>query len=102
MRMALLAEPLSGREAFEAGLVSHLVPDGDLEATVADVLRRLVAGPPLALAATKRAVNAAGLPGLEDALEREARGQVLLARTSDLREGVGAFLEKRAPRFTGD
>lgn len=101
MRMGLLAEPLSGRAAYEAGLVSHLVPDADFEATVTEVATQLAAGPPLALAATKRAVNAATVAGFEDALDREARGQVLLAGTSDLSEGIGAFLEKRMPLFNG-
>ena len=59
MRMALLAEPLTGREAFEAGLVSHLADDDAFETVVAEVTSRLAAGAPLAQAATKRAVNAA-------------------------------------------
>lgn len=101
MRMGLLAEPLTGREAYDAGLISHLVSDAELETTVAELATRLAAGPPLALAATKRAVNAATLTGFEDTLEREARGQVLLAGTRDLAEGLGAFLEKREPRFVG-
>lgn len=101
MRMGLLAEPLTGREAYDAGLISHLVADADLDTAVAEIAARLAAGPPLALAATKRAVNAATMAGFEDALEREARGQVLLAGTSDLSEGIGAFLEKRQPRFVG-
>lgn len=101
MRMGLLGEPLSGREAFDAGLVSHLASDDELDAVTEEVVGRLAAGPPLALAATKRAVNAATLPHLEDALERESRGQVLLSRTEDLGEGIAAFLERRAPRFTG-
>lgn len=101
MRMGLLAEPLSAREAHEAGLVSHLVPDAEFDATVAEIVARLAAGPPLALAATKRAVNAATMDGFEDALEREARGQVLLSKTDDVAEGIGAFLAKRRPHFSG-
>ena len=59
------------------------------------------AGPPLAYAATKRAVNAATLAGLEDALAREGRGQVMLFGTEDASEGMRAFVERRRPRFVG-
>lgn len=101
MRMALLAEPMSGREAHEAGLVSHLVADEDLGATAEDVVRRLAAGAPLALVATKRAVNAATLDLLEPALERERTGQSVLLRTADAAEGMRAFSERRRAEFDG-
>lgn len=102
MRMALLAEPLSGRDAFDAGLISHLAPDAEFDATLAQVVGRVAAGPPLALTATKRAVNAAAMAGFEEALDRETRGQVLLSHTNDLAEGIGSFLHKRTPYFKGD
>ncbi len=101
MRMALLAEPLSAQDAYAAGLVSHVVPDDEFEAVVEKVARRLASGPPLAFAATKRAVNAATIGDLEAALEREKRGQLLLFRTEDAAEGTRAFVEKRRPTFTG-
>ena len=97
----MLAEPLSARDAYDAGLVSHLVADAEFEATVDKIARRLAAGPPLALAATKKAVNAATLGGLEDALDREKRGQLALFTTADAAEGTRAFVEKRRPTFTG-
>ena len=102
MRMALLAEPLTGEEAHAAGLISHVVDDETLTQSVEDVVRRLAAGPPLALAATKRAVNAATLGALEPALERERSGQSLLLRTADAAEGMRAFWERRRPVFSGD
>ena len=101
MRMALLAEPLSAQDAYDAGLVSHVVPDDEFDALVDKIGRRLAAGPPLAYAATKRAINAATLPGLEEALEREGRGQVMLFGTEDAAEGMRAFVQKRRATFTG-
>ncbi len=101
MRMALLAEPLTGTEAFETGLVTHLVPDAEFDDRVAQLARRLANGAPLAFAATKKAINAATLPHLDGALERERTGQSVLLRTGDVAEGMRAFSKKRRPRFSG-
>ena len=101
MRLALLSDMVSAQEAFDAGLVSHVFADADYEAELAKIVRRLAGGPPLAFAATKRAVNAATLAGLEGAFERERAGQSLLLRTEDVAEGMRAFVDKRRPQFQG-
>ncbi|WP_426243511.1 enoyl-CoA hydratase [Nocardioides sp. LHG3406-4] len=101
MRMALLGDPLSATEAYAAGLVSHVVPDAEFGDLVIDVARRVATGPPLAFAATKKAINAATLGHLEAALERERTGQSILLRTDDAAEGMAAFAEKRRPNFHG-
>lgn len=101
MRMALLGESLSAREAYDAGLISHVAADAEYDDLVERVCRRLVNGPPLAFAATKKAVNAAVLSGLEDALEREHRGQLVLFGTDDAAEGMRAFVQRRRPVFIG-
>ena len=101
MRMALLAEPLTGREAYDTGLVSHVAVDDELPGLVDKIVGRLAKGAPLGQAATKRAVNAATLDLLEPALERERTGQTILLRTDDAAEGMRAFSERRRPDFRG-
>jgi enoyl-CoA hydratase len=101
MRMALLGEPLTAREAYDAGLVSHLAADENFPEQVEAIVRRLARGAPLAQAATKKAVNAATLGELEPALERERTGQTVLLRTDDAAEGMRAFGERRRPVFRG-
>lgn len=101
MRLALLGDALSGREAYDAGLASVVVPDAVFPDAVEETVARLAAGPPLAFAATKKAVNAATLGHLEDTLQRERTGQTILLRTADVEEGMRAFGEKRAPTYHG-
>jgi enoyl-CoA hydratase len=101
MRMALLSDALGAEEAYAAGLVSHVFPDEDYAAGLEKVVSRLATGAPLALAATKKAVNAATLDRLADAFQRERAGQSLLLRTEDVAEGMRAFNEKRRPEFRG-
>lgn len=102
MRMALLAEPLSAQEAYDTGLVTHVAADADYDALVSTLVRRLLAGAPLAQTATKRAINAATLTELESALERERAGQTVLMRSTDVAEGMRAFSEHRKPIFRGE
>ncbi|HWC84628.1 MAG TPA: enoyl-CoA hydratase [Pseudonocardiaceae bacterium] len=101
MRMAMLAERLPARTAQEWGLISHVVADEGFDTELTAVLTQLAAGPPLAYARTKAAINAAALPELEAALAREASGQFELLHSKDFLEGAMAFRERRTPRFTG-
>jgi enoyl-CoA hydratase len=102
MRMALLGESLPAADAFAAGLVSHVVGATEFPTLVAQLATRLATGPPLGFAATKKAINAAALPGLDESLERERNGQTILLRTDDVAEGMRAFNEGRRPVFRGE
>ncbi|MGB9222269.1 enoyl-CoA hydratase [Mycobacterium sp.] len=100
MRMALLPERLPAAEALSYGLVSAVFPAEDFHAEVDNVIARLTAGPAVAFAKTKQAINAATLTELDPTLEREFDGQVGLLRSADFREGASAFQQRRSPVFT--
>ncbi len=100
MKMALLAERVTAADALEWGMVSAVYPADKLEAESAAVIKRLLAGPTVAYAKTKRAINGATLADLDTTLAHETAGQHLLLGAPDLREGIKAFQDKRAPVFT--
>src|SRR3954447_14871465 len=100
MRMALLAERIPAREAYDWGLVTAVYPADEFDAEVAKVVSTLVSGPAVALRKTKNATNAATLVELEAALEREKQGQLVLINSHDFREGTKAFQQRRAAKFT--
>jgi 2-(1,2-epoxy-1,2-dihydrophenyl)acetyl-CoA isomerase len=89
------------QRCFDLGLVNRIVPPEQLDGVVAELAARLAAGPALAYAGIKRALNAGDSGTLEAALEAEAVGQGICIGSEDCREGVRAFLEKRPPKFQG-
>ena len=101
LELILTAEMIDAKEAYRIGLVNAVVPAADLLRVASEMLRKILANGPIAVAMSIDAVvRGVELP-LEDALLLEADQFGLLASTDDMREGMRAFLEKRAPRFSG-
>lgn len=99
--LALLADIIDAPTAAEMGLVNRVLPDAELDAFVDEWAARLAAGPPIALAMTKRLLNNSSNVTLEEALDDEGLSQSVNFGTADTREAVMAFLEKRQPTFEG-
>ena len=98
LEMNLIGDPILAEEAFELGLVARVVEDHELLDTALSWARRLAGQPPLAVEQIKR-VSGAG--DLDEGIEAEQGGFVSVLASQDAREGISAFLAKRAPRFTG-
>lgn len=101
MGAALLAEPVSARQAEAWGMIWEAVPDERFAEVVAARAGKLAAGPTRAYAALKEALRGAFDQSLEAQLAVEARLQGACGVSDDFREGVAAFQEKRAPQFRG-
>ena len=88
-------------EALRLGLVSQVMAPEELMPTVLALARTIAAGPPVALRLAKRALYRNSECGLREALEFETFAQNACTETEDAREGIRAFVEKRAPIFRG-
>ncbi len=101
MEMVLTGRPLAAREAEVAGLVSRVVPPADTVAAALAVAVEIAAMPPLAVIAAKEAVNRAEELPLEAGLEFERSSFYELFASDDQKEGMAAFIEKRAATWKG-
>jgi enoyl-CoA hydratase/carnithine racemase len=100
-RLVLLADTIDADEALSLGLVTWVEPTDQIDEFVADLARRLAAGPPVALAQSKALLNDGANATLREALANEARSQPGNFATADSIEAYAAFAEKRDPAFTG-
>jgi 2-(1,2-epoxy-1,2-dihydrophenyl)acetyl-CoA isomerase len=100
-QMALLGERIPAQQALDWGLVNYLHPDESLKQEAGVLIEKLANGPTQSYAGSKQALNRMIYPDIDGQLELEAELQHSLARTSDFREGVTAFVTKRDPQFTG-
>ena len=100
--LALTNRMLNAAEAMEAGIVDRVVPDSKLMAEAEKQARLFAEGPTGAYGAVKRLMIESFQNGLETQMELESRAIAARAASTDGREGVGAFAEKRKPTFTGE
>ncbi len=99
--LALLGDKLPAEEAVRWGLIWKCVDDAQLMDEARALAAQLAAGPTKGLGDIKRALYASAGNTLDAQLELERDLQRELGRTDDYREGVQAFMEKRAPEFKG-
>jgi 2-(1,2-epoxy-1,2-dihydrophenyl)acetyl-CoA isomerase len=101
LELMLLNRALSAAEAADWGIVNEVVPDDQLDQRVMELAHQLAEGPTEAFAGVKRLMQLTWTEGFESQMEHESRGIADAARTRDGREGIAAFLEKRAAKFSG-
>jgi 2-(1,2-epoxy-1,2-dihydrophenyl)acetyl-CoA isomerase len=97
--LMLLNERLDAATARDLGLVTRVVPDDALDDEADALARRLADGPTHAHGAVKRLLRESATRGFAQQMAEEARTIAALAGAGDGREGVTAFLQKRAPTF---
>ena len=101
MYLCLTGEMIGAQEALRIGLVQKVVPPAELMGEAKRIAATIASKAPLAVSACKRAINNGAHLSLDDALELEALEFGTLVDTEDIKEGTGAFLEKRKPEWKG-
>lgn len=101
LEMAFLGDEVGAEEALRLGLVNRVVPPEELESATRELALRLAKGPTKAIGLAKRAMNRALHMDLEQLLDYEVYAQEAAGASEDHKEGMAAFLEKRAADFKG-
>jgi enoyl-CoA hydratase / 3-hydroxyacyl-CoA dehydrogenase len=99
LEMNTTGDPISAEEAYEFGLVNRVVADHELFDAALSWARKLARQAPLALEQIKRVSHAGDL---DAGIEAEKAGFAAVFGSADAREGIGAFIAKRTPRFKGE
>lgn len=101
MEMLLTGRILDAEEALRWGLVTHVVPTGGGLGKAAEIAALIAANGPLSVAASKASAIETGWIAEEAARPIEAKYAAMVTLSSDAKEGMRAFIEKRPPNFTG-
>jgi enoyl-CoA hydratase len=101
LQLLTTGETIDAEEAHRIGLVNRVVHAAELLGSAQMMLKQIMANGPLAVALCIEAVDRGLEMSLDEGLTLEVNHFGLLASTDDMREGMGAFLEKRAPQFKG-
>ena len=101
LELMLTGEMIDAQEAHRIGLVNHVYPQAELMSAAEQLAKKIAGNGPVAVALAIEAVDNGYHSSTEDALRLEANLFGLLASTQDMREGMGAFLEKRKANFQG-
>jgi enoyl-CoA hydratase len=101
LELCLLGAPVDAARALQLGIVNRVVPAADLEAETEKLAAQLAASAPLALRGLLDAINVGGECAIGEGLHYESAQFGLMFSTDDMREGTGAFLERRKPAFSG-
>jgi enoyl-CoA hydratase/3-hydroxyacyl-CoA dehydrogenase len=98
LEMNLVGDAVLSEEALELGLVNRVVPDHELLETALMWARKLASQAPLAVGQIKRV---SGKGDLDEGIEAEKQGFATAFASTDAKEGIGAFLGKRTPKWSG-
>jgi enoyl-CoA hydratase/carnithine racemase len=101
MEVALTGEPITAQRAFELGLVNRVVPKGESVRSAIELANAICQGAPLAVRLSKRLLRASVAQREEELWGLQAELGAELRRSEDYLEGPRAFIEKRAPRWSG-
>ena len=101
MRLCLLGEKVPAQEAFAMGMICQVCDDDTWSDEALELGRQLAIAPTQGLALIKRALQASQSNTLDQQLDLERDLQGIAGRSDDYREGVAAFMEKRAPNYKG-
>lgn len=99
--LCLTGELISAADAASLGLVNEVLEPEQLEVRLEQLVEKLVAGPPIAMALTKRLLNEGTMSSMAEALDAESAAQSINMLSEDAKEARDAFLAKREPRFSG-